>query len=210
MKLSRLAGAFVLAAAVSLCAPLAASADPLELTPGVRLNVPRLPVVHVDVPLVTATAIAAPLAQVDAGTPLLGDELAPVANALSHAFASDGKVNWIVAAPLLVWLLVFAVRKWVAALIPGKVGDWLRSRIGGLVLGGFTALALAFIDFALTGGALTVSAVLGILIKWAFAWGGSIAGHEAVKNVTQHVGGEASSETAAATLARVSGAGPQP
>lgn len=201
MKLSRLVSAFALVAAVSLAVPAVAQAGPHEFGAGVTLELPRAAL-----PTVTV-ALSAPLAQVDA--PSVETDLAPVADALSHAFAQDGRVNWIVAAPLLVWLLVYALRKWVAGLVPGKFGDWLRSRMGGLVLGALAALALAFIDFALGGGALTVSAVLGLLIKWAFAWGGSIAGHETVKNLVQHAGGNPAGETAMVTLSRAA-RGPNP
>lgn len=204
MKLSRLAGAIALVAAVSIAIPTVAQAEPHEFGAGVTLELPRAAAL----PTVTV-ALAAPLAQVDAPAVSLPDDIAPLASATAHLIGPDGKPRWTVLLPFLVYGLVLVVRKWVAPVLPEKLRDALQSRIGGLILTALMGLSLAFLDFAIGGGAFTASAVLTLLIQWAIGSGGAILTHEVPKNALQHVRGSAAGETAMVTLARAA-RGPNP
>lgn len=182
----------VLLAAVSMCVltPLAsAEAEPLEL-PQVHLVASIAPQMH-------AAALSAPFAQIDAPAPVdvaqMDPDLAPVIQGMAKAFTPDGKVSWIVTAPLIVLVLVLVCRKYLKGAIP-----WFETTAGGYALNIGFSLGLAFLNLGLKGGHLDPPTIISLLFQVGYSFGASYLIHHTQKDVREKIA--AKGELAAATV----------
>lgn len=82
--------------------------------------------------------------------------------------------QWLPAVMVGLFLAVWAFRKYVLKLVPGKVGDWLRTKLGGYVINFTFALAGGFSSALLKGVSFSVAVVAGIIgAAVSFAFGAS-------------------------------------
>lgn len=82
--------------------------------------------------------------------------------------------QWLPAVMVGLFLAVWAFRKYVLKLVPGKVGDWLRTKLGGYVINFTFALAGGFGSALVKGVSFTAAVVFGIIgAALSFAFGAS-------------------------------------
>jgi hypothetical protein len=184
-------------AVASLLAAPAAIADPRDDGPaGVHLELSRLPVVTVAIPTVSAAAVSAPLAQIDAPTDVASadPDFAVVAQGMAKAFSKDGKVNWTIAAPLIVFVLVLICRKYLGGLVP-----WFGTTAGGYTLNIGFSLALAFLNLGLKGGALDAPTIIGVLFQVGYSFLVSYTLHHTQKDARDAIATKGQLAAAAVT-----------
>lgn len=164
----------------------------LAATLAIALAVSPVAVFAQDTSEITAEAPA-----VDSA-PASDAELALAIGALAKAFATpDGKVSWIIAAPALVFVLVFFARKKGGELVP-----FLRTKAGGVILATLSAVLLAVLEHSMmTGGALSLSALLLIAFKTAYGLFFGMGIQSGQHNLRQHVAAKAAGQIAAAHVA---------
>lgn len=83
--------------------------------------------------------------------------------------------QWLPAIMLGLFLAVWAFRKYALKLIPGKVGDWLRTKVGGYVINFVFALLGGIGSLALSGKQATfglVASLVGAAVSFAFGASG--------------------------------------
>lgn len=111
-------------------------------------------------PLVVDTTPSAPAVPLPAGVPSLDDNALAFAGVLVQ-LAQAGQ--WGPVAALVVFALVWGVRRFAGHLPAGKVRDFLIGRWGGWLLNFGAALAAGFAGLALTGTPLGLVTVLGVI-----------------------------------------------
>jgi hypothetical protein len=117
------------------------------------LSLSALPALAQDVP-------AAPAPVAVPGVPSVEDSPMQFA-ALLVQLGQQGRWGPLVA--LVVFALVFVLRKFVGKLPEGKVRDWLLSKWGGWALNLVTALSAGFAAVLMGGGALSVGVAVNII-----------------------------------------------
>lgn len=111
-------------------------------------------------PPVVDVASSSPAVPLPAGVPSLDDNALAFAGVLVQ-LAQAGQ--WGSFTALLVFALVWAVRRFAGHLPSGKVRDFLTSRWGGWLLNFGAAIAAGFATVALTGTPLGLVTVLGVI-----------------------------------------------
>lgn len=89
---------------------------------------------------------------------------------------------WL-ALPAAVWLVVWALR---TDFVTSKV-PFLASKLGGVVLAFVSSLALAIIETASSGMAMSAALMLGLVVKVVYGFLGSMGIQSAQKSVAESV-----------------------
>lgn len=111
-------------------------------------------------PPVAATVSSSPPVPLPAGVPSLDDNALAFAGVLVQ-LAQAGQ--WGSFAALVVFALVWAVRRFAGHLPAGKVRDFLTGKWGGWLLNFGAAIAAGFATVAITGTPLGLVTVLGVI-----------------------------------------------
>jgi hypothetical protein len=128
----------------------------------------------------------------------------PVEGILLHLLEGLQVGNWFLVVPALVWLAVWALRKFGSERIP-----WLATKTGGIVMALVLALAGAFIETALSGAPWTTTTIVSLVVKTLIAWLTSAGLHTVQKNAREAMTPVTTDAQAGAVLEQA-GKGPQP